>query len=141
MDNPKSLLFIFVMMLILSQVQMSEARKGIYGRPVWLSSTASKGHSVQLGVFDKNETYPTFWATFIVKGPDGKQYIAKKQVIVSQDSWGFVLFPDDFKPSIQQITPGLYSWKCLVRGKTVFHGEKFGFNPGKGFYVPRTKVK
>jgi hypothetical protein len=114
----------------------ARAGKGIYGKPTWLESTGLKGQMIELGVCDKNNTYHAYRATFIVSGPDGQHYQAVKQVVPAQAPWGFVCFPRDFRPVPQKLKPGIYSWKCVVRGRTVINfGRKFEYHPSKGFFV------
>ena len=135
-ESKTSATIVFYLVFLICCSSLAWAGKGVYGKPTWLESTGLKGQMVELGVCDKNDTYPAYQATFIVNGPEGQRYQAVKQVVLSQDPWGFVLFPRDFRPAPQKIKPGIYSWKCIVKDRTVINfGRKFEYHPNKGFII------
>ena len=82
--------------------------------PVWQESEAA---FVQLGVRDKFGTLGSYQATFVVIGPNKGRW--QKKIVVKNDNFGMVYFPDDFDTWEQ---PGTYNWKCLVHGKVVANG-------------------
>jgi hypothetical protein len=135
-ESKTSRVMVFIIVIMVCLSSLAWAGKGVYGKPTWLESTGLKGQMIELGVCDKNDTYPAYQATFIVSGPDGQRYQAVKQVVSAQDSWGFVFFPRDFRPIPQKLKAGTYSWKCVVKGHTVINfGRKFEYHPDKGFII------
>jgi hypothetical protein len=93
--------------------------------PGFLQSTSVH---IQLGVWDKFGVDETNKATFIVTGLDGKIYRIERSQ--SLDDWAYVSFPDDFSYPLNNASYDLYSWTCVVGGKTVAEG-KFRWGNGQ----------
>ena len=94
--------------------------------PGFLQSTSVR---IQLGVWDKYDVDTSNRARFVVTAPNGKQYVAERTE--SLDDWVYVHFPDDFSPSVSNSSVyTLYSWKCMVGGKSVA-GGKFRWGGGR----------
>jgi hypothetical protein len=88
----------------------------------WLLSQASL---VKLGAWDRSGGRP-HQVTFVVTGPDGKQYRSDKYAAGGE--WVYTLFPEDFKTFYGgSAVYSNYSWKCIAEGRVVVSGQfEFG---------------
>ena len=88
----------------------------------WLISQASL---VQLGAWDRSGG-KAHHVTFVVTGPDGKQYRSDKHA--ASGEWVYALFPEDFKTFYGGSSGNShYSWKCIAEGRVVVSSEfEFG---------------
>jgi hypothetical protein len=83
----------------------------------------SQAAIIKLGVWEKFGTPRNYTATFLVTGPNGKEYNASKRVR-DDDSWVYTEFPEEFHGGIPSYsTLGNYDWKCVVDGRVVAHGR------------------
>ena len=81
-ESKSSLVLLFFLVIIVSWSSLVLAGEGVYGKPTWLESTGSKVQSVELGVMDKNSTFSSYQATFIVNGPNNQKDNAMKHVVL-----------------------------------------------------------
>jgi len=95
----------------------------------------SEGATVHLGVRDKYGNLKEYRAIFVVRDKNGKEYKLEKDV--TDDTWGYVYFPEDFKVYGEE---GDYTWKCFVKGKVVVSG-KFKLTTVKSFCDQATVIR
>jgi hypothetical protein len=87
-------------------------------RGYWQYSVATEEDRVKLGIRDKGGHAGAYRATFVVIGPDKREYSSARNG--SGTAEVAASFPRDFGA---EWTQGVYTWNCAIGGRMILQGS------------------
>jgi hypothetical protein len=119
------ILCVLLLLLAMGLVAAPDAKAGAdtvldtsVERGYWQYSVGTEENVVKLGIRDKGGQVGAYRATFVVIGPDKREYSSAKNGAGTAEVTAS--FPRDFGA---EWTRGVYTWNCTIGGRMILQGS------------------